>query len=272
VGHLTLACIQFSSRPFATEQNLNRAEKLIEEAHRRGAAVVVLPELFNTGYVEHERLHRLAEACDGATVLKLKAISRKLGVYVAAGFVERFQRHVYDSLAFSTPTGDVAIYRKRHLIFWEHSYFRPGNEPLVVQTSIGRIGFAICADMLHADIWRDYRGRIDLAVIAAAWPRACPGMGRRAGWLLRPSEQLAEDVPRAIARTLGVPVAFANHCGACEVRVPMMGPSCPAQFAGRSAILDAAGGRKSSSIDGEGLVIGSIETGQEHISCGTLSA
>ena len=45
---------------------------------------------------------------------------------IAAGFVEREGRHLYDSLAFCAPDGDVHIYRKRNLVFWERFRFHPG--------------------------------------------------------------------------------------------------------------------------------------------------
>ena len=103
---------------------------------------------------------------------------------IAAGFVERAGRHLYDSLAFCSPDGDLQIYRKRNLVFWERFRFHPGREPLVVTTPFGRIGLAVCADMIYRRVWDDYRDRIDLAVVSAAWPDfACRRTGRR-HWLL----------------------------------------------------------------------------------------
>ena len=84
--------------------------------------------------------------------------------------MERDGPHLYDSLGFVTPEGDVHVYRKRNLVFWERFRFLPGRSPLVVPTRWGRIGFAICADMIYRRVWQDYRDRIDLAVITAAWP------------------------------------------------------------------------------------------------------
>ena len=46
----------------------------------------------------------------------------------------------------------------------------PGATPLVVSTPWGRVGFAVCADMIYRKVWDDYRDRIDLAVVSAAWP------------------------------------------------------------------------------------------------------
>src|SRR3954453_15518019 len=111
-----------------------------------------------------------AEGRDGPTLRHLRRRSRQWGVALAAGFVEGEGRHLYDALAFCTPDGGVDVYRKRHLVFWERSRFRPGRDPLVVATPWGPVGFAICADMIYRRVWRGYRDRIDLAIVAAAWP------------------------------------------------------------------------------------------------------
>ena len=55
-------------------------------------------------------------------------------------------------------------------MFWERFRFHPGRSPMVVSTPWGRVGFAICADMIYRHVWSDYRDRIDLAVVSAAWP------------------------------------------------------------------------------------------------------
>ena len=39
-----------------------------------------------------------------------------------------------------------------------------------MSTPWGRMGLAICADMIYRSVWADYEGRIDLAVVSAAWP------------------------------------------------------------------------------------------------------
>lgn len=267
-----VASVQFAPEPFSPKQNVARAAGFVAEAQARGAQLVVLPELFNTGYHEHADLHRCAEESCGHTVSELKTLSRDYGVHLAGGFVERHEGHVYDSLAFCTPTGDVSIYRKRHLIFWEHYYFRAGRQPLIVETALGRVGFAICADMLYRHVWSEYRGRIDLAVICSAWPSVCAGATRRVGWLLRPSLNLARDIPLHVARALDVPTVFSNQCGACRVRVPLMGPTSVAEFAGQSGVYDGTVGKVSNEVSGEGLAIATVTLRKDKRECVTLSA
>ena len=149
--------------------------------------------------------------------------SRQWRMGIAGGFVERDGRHLYDALALCLPGGSVHIYRKRHLVFWEPFRFRPGRSPLVVPTPWGAIGLAICADMIRRPVWNDYRGRIDLAVIAAAWPDFACRHGNRRHWLFGGLGPLSAQIPATVARDLAVPVIFANQCGATRTTIPLLG-------------------------------------------------
>src|SRR4029077_16447417 len=150
--------------------NIARADELLRSAHHAGVELAVLPELFNTGYSLCPDFGPYSETAQGPTLSYLGQRSREWRMAIAAGFVERRGRHLYDSLVFCAPDGTLQIYRKRNLVFWERFRFRPGRSPLIVETPWGRVGFAICADMIYRKVWNDYRGRIDLAVVAAAWP------------------------------------------------------------------------------------------------------
>ena len=269
---LPLAVVQYPAIPLDPAANLERIAILVADAHARGAKLVVFPELACTGYFEHADLHRLAEDLDGPTVQQLTKLSHRYGVYLAAGFVEWFQGHVYNSLCFTTPTGDVSVYRKRHLIFWEHFYFQHGHEPLIVNTELGRIGFAVCADMMYQHVWSEYQGKIDLAIISAAWPRRTSQTALRVGWMLEPSWSLAGEIPVQIAQRLGINVAFANQCGPCQVRIPHLGPVTSAAFAARSGIIDFRGRWLTEESESEQISVSSILIPEEHLPCVTLSA
>lgn len=269
---LPIAVVQFAPEGLNPAKNLERIAAKVGEAHALGAKLLVFPELACTGYVEHTDLHQLAEDADGPIVRTLVNLSRRHGVYVTAGFVERHQGHVYNSLAFTAPDGTVSIYRKRHLIFWEHFYFRHGQDPLIVETELGRIGFAICADMMYRHVWSEYRGKIDLAVISAAWPRRTRETAFRVGWMLEPSWSLAGELPSRIARDLEIPVVFSNQCGPCQVRIPHLGKATPAAFAARSGLFDHLGNRMGVESDLEHTSIESALIPEERLPCVTLSA
>jgi predicted amidohydrolase len=235
---IVVAAIQMPSIPLDLPSNLQRADDLLRRAHGDGVELAVLPELFNTGYSLCPDFGPYSETADGMTIKHLVRRSRQWRMAIAAGFVERDGRHLYDSLAFIDPDGDVRIYRKRNLVFWERFRFRPGRSPLVVSTPWGRVGLAICADMIYRKVWDDYRDRIDLAVVSAAWPNfACRVSGRR-HWLLGHVGPLSQKIPARVASDLGIPVVFANQCGETHTTIPILFTRIKDRFAGKSSICD----------------------------------
>ena len=236
------AAIQIPSAIGEAAANLERADARLLEAHREGVELAVLPEMFNTGYGLIDDYGPLAEDRDGPTLAHLLQRSREWSMAIAAGFVERDGRHLYDSVAFCMPEGGLHVYRKRHLVFWERSKFRPGREPLVVATRWGRIGFAVCADMIYRRVWQGYRDRIDLAVVSAAWPEfACRESGRK-HWLFGHVGPLSGSIPGLVARDLGIPVVFANQCGATRTTIPVLKSRIADRFAGLSSVSDGLHG------------------------------
>ena len=239
---LTAAAIQMIAEPLKVQANLEHADALLRRAHRAGVQLAVLPEMFNTGYGLIPDYTPLAEARDGPTISHLLRRCRDWGMWIAAGFVERDGSHLYDSLAFCRPDGRVDVYRKRQLVFWEPSRFGRGASPLIVETPWGRIGFAICADMIYKRVWREYRGRIDLAIVAAAWPDFADRVTGRKDWLFGKVGPMAAEIPGQVARDLGIPVLFANLCGETRTKIPVFGTWIEDRFAGRSAVCDGRHG------------------------------
>jgi N-carbamoylputrescine amidase len=225
--------------------NLDVADDYLCECHRAGAELSVLPEMFNTGYGLVPDFGPCAEGVDGPTLQHLSRRSRQWGMGIAAGFVERDGRHLYDALAICLPAGSIHIYRKRHLVFWETFRFRAGRTPSVVVTPWGRVGLAVCADMMDRRVWDNYRGRIDLAVVASAWPEfACRHSGRR-HCLFGHVGAMATAIPPEVARDLDVPIIFANQTGMTRTTIPVLGLTLAMhiadRFAGHSSICGGRG-------------------------------
>lgn len=243
---LLVAAIQMQSKPGAVNENLDRAESMLRATRDAGAELAVLPEMFNTGYGLIPDYGPSSETLEGPTLRLLRDRCRAWGISIAAGFVEREASHLYDSLAFCTPDGNVRIYRKRNLVFWERFRFRPGRGPLVVSTPWGRVGFAVCADMIYRRVWDEYRDRIDVALIAAAWPRFTCSRRQRSHWLFGQLGPMSGEIPGLVAKDLGIPVVFANQCGETRTTIPLLGTwvaeKLSDQFAGLSSISDGRHG------------------------------
>jgi predicted amidohydrolase len=237
-----VAAIQMACNHLDVPGNVERADELLRAAHEAGSELAVLPELFNTGYSLCPDYGPFSETADGPTLSHLRSRSRRWKMAIAAGFVERDGRHLYDSLVFCAPDGEFQIYRKRNLVFWERFRFRPGRVPLVVVTPWGRVGFAICADMIYRKVWSNYRGRIDLAIVSAAWPDFADRDSGRRHWLLGHVGPLSGSIPSKVAMDLGIPVVFANQCGETRTAIPMLGSRIKDRFAGQSSICDGRHG------------------------------
>ena len=164
------------------------------------ADLYVLPEACFPGY-RHEPAKE-EEAC--------RAWAQATGRRVIVGYVEG--NAAFAGLA--EPGGAWRRYQKRFPTPAESRSWRAGAETGVFDTGIGRIGVLICADVLHLRAWEDLRGRVDLIAVSAAWPdyagrRAPPGLG----WLYAESNAYRDVLVARAARSLGVPVVFANAGG-----------------------------------------------------------
>jgi len=127
--------------------NVERTAELMSPMH---ADLVVLPELFNTGYqfISKEETVELSEEIpSGFTTQQLITLSKKLRVYIVAGIAERAGEECYNSAVLTGPEGFLGVYRKTHLFFDEKLWFTPGNTGFRVwRTPIGAIGIMVCFD------------------------------------------------------------------------------------------------------------------------------
>jgi predicted amidohydrolase len=129
--------------------NLKIARGLVEEAINQKARLIVLPELFSTGYLVEPQDLVLAESIPGPTTNILMAISRKAKVYIAGSIIEKGEARgtVYDTAFLIGPEGLIGTYRKIHLWQNENIRFARGNEYPIFSTPIGKIGMQICYEI-----------------------------------------------------------------------------------------------------------------------------
>lgn len=147
--------IQFN--PVLGEIGLN-VSRTINLLKKTEADLLVLPELFNTGYFfsSHEQVEALAEEVPcGATTRALEELARAKGAWIIAGLAEKSARAIFNSAVLVSPEGYEATYRKIHLFSEEKVWFRPGDLPFRV-FDIGpfKIGIMICFDWLFPEAMR----------------------------------------------------------------------------------------------------------------------
>jgi predicted amidohydrolase len=133
--------IQMNSKLLRVEENVDRALHLLETSR---ADLMVLPELFNTGYnfSNRRQVEKVTEPIpSGYTSQKLLEVSRDRNMTIVAGIAEREGSRFYNS-AIVARRGNASTYRKVHLFFREKTFFKPGNEFKV----FGDLGVMICFD------------------------------------------------------------------------------------------------------------------------------
>ena len=155
--HVKLGLVQMNmSDDYAS--NLNKAERLVNEARRKGAQVVCLPELFAYRYFPQKQRSGLrAEAIPGETTLALSRAAKSNKVVLVGGSIyERAGGRNYNtSVVFSDDGRIVGKYRKVHIPndpgFYEQSYFSSGNNYQVFKTKYGKLGVLICFDQWYPE-------------------------------------------------------------------------------------------------------------------------
>ncbi len=157
-SEVTVAALQMRPEFGDVAGNVAHSLDLIEQAAAKGAKLMVLPELCNTGYVFQTRkeARALAEsASDGPSVEAWKKAAARLDVHIVAGMTERDGDLLYNSAVLIAPDGRIGLYRKMHLWGDEALYFEPGNLGFpVFDTPHGRVGCLICYDCWFPESFR----------------------------------------------------------------------------------------------------------------------
>lgn len=152
------------------EENITLANSAILEASSRGAQLVVLPELTNSGYVFRSiaELAERATTLDGAIVQEWASLAKKLNLVIVAGLAIKEETRFYNVSVIIDSQGLRGWYKKVHLWSDEVDFFTPGeSEPLVVDTAVGRVATMVCYDVEFTE-W------VRLAMLADATILALP--------------------------------------------------------------------------------------------------
>ncbi len=147
--------MQFSPLLGRKKENV---ERVINSLRGAKADLLVLPELFSTGYLflNEEELRRSAETIPGGpTVSEFLELAKEENTNLVFGIAERADDKLFNSSVLLTPKGDFFVYRKLHLFDREKLLFSPGDKKLEV-FDIGevKIGMMICFDWIFPEVAR----------------------------------------------------------------------------------------------------------------------
>ncbi|MFD8818183.1 carbon-nitrogen hydrolase family protein [Streptomyces sp. NPDC059627] len=197
------ALLQSSGRPGSTVENLKVLDETAGRAAAAGAALLVAPEMFLTGYAIGDDIARLAEPADGDSADAIAELAHRHGLAIAYGYPERDGDRVHNSAQLISADGTrLANYRKTHLFGgFERDHFTAGEQP-VVQAQLGglTVGIMICYDVEFPELVRAHAlAGTDLLLVPTA--------------NMHPFQLVAESLIPVRAWENQMYVAYANRVG-----------------------------------------------------------
>ncbi len=205
--HVALGQIAPGSR--SPEENLALALKDIEKAAKKGAHLIVFPELFPFGIIEAKRKAKEAANLSKTflEILKDAATGKKINIFAGLPFLKDASL-LFNSLFCFTSKGKTYRYDKLNLFppFNEENIFDTGRVPVDVWLETGTceigIGPQICFDIRFPELSRTYSKRgCHLLVVSALWP-----LSRKDNFV---------TLLKARAMESQCFVAASNACGGC---------------------------------------------------------
>lgn len=203
------------------ETNKTAVSTMVAEAARRGSRLIVLPELWPTGY-DLQRAAAYATGVDEGLFVEVSALARQHGVAIVGSQLCLLDEGTIGNTAvyFDEKGGNLGSYHKIHLFgaMGEDSTLSAGSSLTLVETGWGKVGLSICYDLRFPELFRAYAlAGAQAVIVTAEWPRP-----RLAHWrtLLR---------ARAIENQM-----FVIACN-------RVGTTGSTEFFGHSCILDPCG-------------------------------
>ena len=139
--------------------------------------VVVLPEMFNTGFSMQPAL--LAETMEGETVNWMRKIAAAKKIILTGSIIIEDNNTYFNRLIWMLPNGQTGHYDKRHLFAFagENEFYAPGEKRLIASVNGWRLNLQICYD-LRFPVWARQQAanghaspsEYDILLYVANWP------------------------------------------------------------------------------------------------------
>jgi omega-amidase len=234
---MKVAALQMDIAWHDRHANHVKARDLAIQAKKRGTDLVILPEMFSTGFSMDTSI--TPEPLNGPTPTLLRSLARELEMAVVGGFVLARENAGPQnvSLAVDHHGNDLALYAKIHQIpiLGEDAHYEPGDRPMPFDLQGFRAACLVCYDLRFPELFRALVDECGLILIIASWPAV-----RQAHWDILLQARAVE-----------------SQC--FVVGVNRVGEGGGNIFTGGSAIIDPAGEILAHGGDKENLVIADID-------------
>ncbi|AKI98249.1 nitrilase [Kosmotoga pacifica] len=228
---MRVGIVQFFSDPKNPGENLEKAVTYIELLTEKSIDLILLPEMFNTGYGTSEEVLNNAVEMYDETIETLSAVADFNDVAIVGGIARKAGKDLYNSTVVMLPYNDPLFYDKTHLFRKEKEVFKPGKTLFTFSYSGVNFGVLMCYEIGFPEVSRTLvkKGAHILLVPFA--------FGRE-------RELIYETTTRARA----------IENGAFLVTASQIGKSSEMEFIGRSRIVSPGGRLLADAGNAEGII------------------
>lgn len=236
---MKIALIQTEIKTGDIGYNFAHVEALLREA-AKNADILVLPELWNTGFFPKEKLSLLADKDASRTKKLLSDTAARYGACIVGGSVaEKKDGRIYNTCYIYNEKGEnVASYSKTHLFSYmnEHLYFSPGDTTGQFTLFGIKCAVAVCYDVRFPELIRKYAvDGIGLLFTVCQWPAE--------------RTDILHTLAAGRAAENQMYVAVCNSCA----------ENCGTVFGGKSAVFDPLGRKTAEAGETEEIIYCDID-------------
>ena len=169
---MKIALVQLNIKWESKEANYKNAEEFIKIALREGCDIVILPEMFNTGFSMN--VSSIAEE-DGRTHSVLSRLSKQYNMNLIAGFpIKSIHQEKAENIAvvYDRKGGLIARYSKLHPFSFaeEDKYYIAGADTVIFNVEGISASIFICYDLRFPEVFRRVAKDVQIIFIIANWP------------------------------------------------------------------------------------------------------
>ncbi|MEK5215561.1 carbon-nitrogen family hydrolase [Psychrobacillus sp. FSL H8-0487] len=171
---MRIACVQLNIAFGDPKENFRKVEEKVRKAAMLNAEIVVLPEMWNTGY-DLTNLEEIADVNGEDTKSLLARLAKELHIHIIGGSVSTKRgNHFFNTMYVVNNIGEViAEYDKAHLfkLMDEHLYLEAGTDKNIFTLNDVDMGGVICYDLRFPEWFRTHSlAGAKVIFVPAQWP------------------------------------------------------------------------------------------------------
>jgi len=154
------------------QANLKKVEAMAKRAGDLGVDLLILPEMFSTGF--SFELSITMEAEDGPIMSLLPKFAKDNRIAIMGGVVLPGEggKGRNSAVTFDSDGSLLSTYSKCHVFSYqnEQMYHEPGKKPVLLDLKGVKIAVIVCYDLRFPELLRPLAPEFELMIVIASWP------------------------------------------------------------------------------------------------------